>query len=115
MPGDQCGEHPGKAIHPQIELEAEFRNPGCLVLDHPAVDDLGVDRNHEHQSGERDAPGQVSFCIAGICGEQDGKTASAKRQRDEDNEERRRGDRHSLTGSGREVRFVGIVMVNWRA
>ena len=67
--GDQRGEHPCEAVHPQVELEAELRNPRCPVLDYAAVDDLGIDRNYEHQSGERDAPGQVSFCIAGICGE----------------------------------------------
>jgi hypothetical protein len=45
---DQQGEHPCETIHPQIELEAEVRNPGCLVFDNPAVGGLGGDRNDEH-------------------------------------------------------------------
>jgi hypothetical protein len=63
------GENPSETIDSQIELEAEFRNPGRHVLDHPTVDDLEIDRNYEQQSGECDATGQVSFCIPGICAE----------------------------------------------
>ena len=45
--GDQRGEQPCEAIHPQVELEAELRNPGCPVLDDPTVGDLGIERNYQ--------------------------------------------------------------------
>ena len=67
-------------------------------MDHPAICDLGVGCNYEYQRGERDASGQVSFGVTGIGREQRGKAASEKRQRDQDNEERSRRDRHSITG-----------------
>ena len=79
---DQQGEHPGEAVHPQVEFKAKLGNPGCLILDHPAVGDLGVACEHEYQRRERDAPCQVSFGITSIGREQRGKAASGKRERD---------------------------------
>ena len=85
--GDEPGEQASKAIHSQAELEAELTNPRCLVFEHSALDEPRVCRNHQHESDQRDASGEVRLGVAGICAEQRRKTASGKGQRDERNEE----------------------------
>ncbi len=108
--GDQSGEHPSEAVHPQTELEAEFTNPRRLVFEHSASAKPRVTCKHQHESDQRDDSGEVGLGVAGICAEQGRKTASGKGQRDERNQECYRRDRHSLSGSRREGRFVASVV-----
>ena len=93
-PGDERGEHPGEAIHPQAELEAEFRNPGGVVLEDPAIGDARIGCNHRPESNNSDDSRQVRFCVAGICPEQNGQAASYKRDRNDCDEKRFRRSQH---------------------
>ena len=35
--GDQCGDHPCEAIHPQVELETKLWDPGHSVMHTPPL------------------------------------------------------------------------------
>ena len=84
--GDQAGERPGKAVHPQGELKAEIRNPLCRETDDAAPNDLRVTRQHQDQADKSDCARQVRFCVAGIRPKKRRDTASGKGKRDDDDE-----------------------------
>ena len=93
--GNQPCEQPGETIHPQVELESEFRNPGCLELNYAAIDDTWVERDHQDESQQGDASGQVCLCIPGIRPKQNGQTTPCKRECQERNQQHFGGD-HDL-------------------
>jgi ribosomal protein S30 len=78
-----CGKHPGEAIHPQVELKAEFGNPHRLVLNYPALSNARIRRNHDDESKESDNSGQVRLGVPRICPKQHSQTAPHKRKRND--------------------------------
>ena len=70
--GNQRSKHPREAVHPQVEFEAEFRDPASLVLDNPAIDDARVSNDQQNQSNDRDESGQDCFSSPHICAKQHG-------------------------------------------
>ena len=52
--GDQHGEDPGEAVHPQAELEAEIRHPLHLVSDYAAPSHLRVARQYQYETDKSD-------------------------------------------------------------
>ena len=68
-PGHQCGHYPCEAVYPEVELKTKFWDPGHSVMHHTTADDLGIERNNQQQSRERNSSSNVCLRITGVCRE----------------------------------------------
>ena len=78
--GDQHREDPGVAVHAQLQVEPELRQPWQAGAHHAAAFDLRIERDQQRHAGERARAGEPRLGIARIRWQQRGADAAEERQ-----------------------------------
>ncbi len=85
---DQQDKNPCQSVQPEEKFEPKRRHPLSFKSKNPASDDKRESRDRQSRIDESYTTGQICFSVAGVSREENGETASRKRQRDGDDEER---------------------------